>query len=73
MKTRCHCYLGVPCSTNEPYGIMGNVNAYSEDSREKIVEALRRRTGKSEAARSLGVNLSSLSLDSLPLGESAPP
>ena len=36
------------------------MNAYSEDLRKKIVEALRRGTGKSQAARSLGVSLSSV-------------
>jgi transposase len=36
------------------------MNAYSEDLRKKIVEALRRGTGKSEAARSFGVSLSSV-------------
>ena len=36
------------------------MNAYSEDLRKKIVQALRRGTGKSEAARSFGVSLSSL-------------
>jgi len=36
------------------------MNAYSEDLREKIVQALPRGTGKSEAARSFGVSLSSV-------------
>ncbi len=36
------------------------MNAYSEDLRNKIVEALRRGSGKSEAARSFGVSLSSV-------------
>jgi transposase len=36
------------------------MNAYSEDLRKKIVEALRRGMGKSEAARSFGVSLSSV-------------
>ena len=35
------------------------MTAYSEDLRKKIVEALRRGTAKSEAARSFGVSLSS--------------
>jgi transposase len=35
------------------------MNAYSEDLREKIVQALRRGTTKSEAARSFGVSRSS--------------
>jgi transposase len=36
------------------------VNAYSEDLREKIVQALHRGMGKSHAARSFGVSLSSV-------------
>ena len=36
------------------------MNAYSEDLLNKIVEALRRGMGKSEAARSFGVSLSSV-------------
>jgi transposase len=36
------------------------VNAYSEDLREKIIEALRRGMGKSEAARTFCVSLSSV-------------
>ena len=36
------------------------MKAYSEDRRKKIVEALRRATSKSEAARLFGVSLSSL-------------
>jgi transposase len=36
------------------------MNAYSEDLRKKIVQALRRGTGKSEAARSFDVSLSSV-------------
>ena len=36
------------------------MNAYSEDSRRKIVEALRRGSGKIEAARLFGVSLSSV-------------
>src|SRR5215207_5254540 len=36
------------------------MNAYSEDLREKIVEALRRGMGKSEAARTFSVSLSSV-------------
>src|SRR5215216_2253234 len=36
------------------------MNAYSEDLRKKIVNALRRGTAKSEAARSFGVSLSSV-------------
>jgi transposase len=34
------------------------MNAYSEDLRRKIVEAIERGMGKSEAARSFGVSLS---------------
>src|ERR671926_99244 len=36
------------------------MNPYSEDLRKKIVEALRRATAKSEAARSFGVSRSSV-------------
>ena len=36
------------------------MNAYSEDLRKKIVEALQRGTTKSEAARSFGVSRSSV-------------
>jgi transposase len=36
------------------------MNAYSEDLRTKIVQALRRGTGKSETARLFGVSLSSV-------------
>jgi transposase-like protein len=36
------------------------MKAYSEDLRKKIVEALRRGTSKSEAARLFGVSLSSV-------------
>jgi transposase len=36
------------------------MNPYSEDLRKKIVEALRRGTTKSEAARSFGVSRSSV-------------
>ena len=36
------------------------MNAYSEDLRKKIVEALRRGMGKSQAARTFDVSLSSV-------------
>ena len=39
---------------------MHRMNAYSEDLRKRIVEALRRGTTKSEAARSFGVSRSSV-------------
>ena len=39
---------------------MHRMNAYSEDLREKIVQALRRGTIKSEVARSFGVSRSSV-------------
>jgi transposase len=39
---------------------MHRMNAYSEDLRKKIVEALRRGTTKSEAARAFGVSRSSV-------------
>src|ERR671917_1036677 len=38
----------------------GDMNAYSEDLREKIIEALRRGMGKSEAARTFSVSLPSV-------------
>lgn len=38
----------------------GHVNAYSEDLRKKIVEALNHGMGKSEAARTFSVSLSSV-------------
>ena len=38
----------------------GGTNAYSEDLRRKIVQALRRGTPKSEAARAFGVSRSSV-------------
>src|SRR3712207_6639520 len=41
-------------------GIMHRMNAYSEDLRKKIVEALRRGATKSEAARTFSVSLSSV-------------
>src|SRR3954471_23912364 len=36
------------------------MNAYSEDLRKKIIQALRRGMGKSQAARTFGVSLSSV-------------
>jgi transposase len=48
------------CSADGPPGIMARMNAYSEDLRMKIVEALRRGITKSEAARSFGVSRSSV-------------
>jgi transposase-like protein len=36
------------------------MNAYSEDLRQKIIQALRRGMGKSQAARTFGVSLSSV-------------
>jgi transposase len=36
------------------------MNAYSEDLRKKIIEALRRGMGKSQAARTFGLSLSSV-------------
>src|SRR5829696_1886354 len=38
----------------------GGMNAYSEDLREKIVQALKRGMGKSQAARTFSVSLSSV-------------
>lgn len=48
------------CNADGPRVIMSCMNAYSEDLRKKIVEALRRGTTKSEAARSFGVSRSSV-------------
>src|SRR5215211_2368646 len=48
------------CNADGPRGIMHRMNAYSEDLRKKIVEALRRGMTKSEAARSFGVSRSSV-------------
>ncbi len=49
------------CNADGPRIIMSCMNAYSEDLRKKIVEALRLRgTTKSEAARSFGVSRSSV-------------
>ena len=42
---------------------MPSMNAYSEDLRKKIVQALRRGTTKSEAARCFGVSRSSVKRD----------
>ena len=39
---------------------MGAMNSYSEDLRKKIIEALRRAMGKSQAARTFSVSLSSV-------------
>ncbi len=39
---------------------MGAMNSYSEDLRKKITEALRRGMGKSQAARTFSVSLSSV-------------
>src|SRR5215217_2816759 len=49
-----------PCSADGPPGIMLPMNAYSEDLRKKIVQALRRGTTKSEVARSFSVSRSSV-------------
>ena len=48
------------CNADGPRVIMSCMNAYSEDLRKKIVEALRRGTTKSESARSFGVSRSSV-------------
>jgi transposase len=53
-------FFKASCSADDLSGIMVAMNAYSEDLRKKIVEALNRGTGKSEAARSFGVSLSSV-------------
>src|SRR5829696_2400673 len=48
------------CNADDPRGIMRYMNAYSEDLRNKIVEALSRGTTKTEAARAFGVSRSSV-------------
>src|SRR5215218_4194246 len=48
------------CNADGPRGIMHRMNAYSEDLRKKILEALSRGTTKSEAARTFGVSRSSV-------------
>ena len=53
-------YPRAVCNADGPRGIMRPRNAYSEDLRKKIVEALRRGTTKSEAARAFGVSRSSV-------------
>jgi transposase len=55
-----HPRFKASCSADDLSGIIVAMNAYSEDLRKKIVEALNRGTGKSEAARSFGVSLSSV-------------
>ena len=48
------------CSVDGPHETMYRMNAYSEDLRRKIIQALRRGTTKSEATRSFGVSRSSV-------------
>jgi transposase len=48
------------CNADGPYGTIGRMNAYSEDLRKKILEALRRGATKSEVARTFGVSRSSV-------------
>jgi transposase len=48
------------CNVDGPHGTIGRMNAYSEDLRKKIIEALRRGATKSEAARAFGVSRSSV-------------
>jgi transposase len=48
------------CNADDPSGIMQCMNAYSEDLRKKILQALSRGTTKSEAARTFGVSRSSV-------------
>ena len=48
------------CSVDGPSDIAGTMNAYFEGLRNKRDEALRRETGKGEAARLSGVSLSSV-------------
>ena len=53
-------YPRATCSVDGPRGTMHRMNAYSEDLRKKIIEALRRGATKSEAARAFGVSRSSV-------------
>jgi transposase len=48
------------CNADDPRVIMHRMNAYSEDLRKKIVEALRRGMTKTEAARTFSVSRSSV-------------
>jgi hypothetical protein len=48
------------CNAGGPRVTMRRMNAYSEDLRKKIVEALSRSTTKTEAARTFGVIRSSV-------------
>src|SRR5918992_1520958 len=48
------------CKADGPRVIMSCMNAYSEDLRKKIIEALRRGMTKTEAARTFGVSRSSV-------------
>ena len=48
------------CKADDPRATMPLMNAYSEDLRKKILEALGRGTTKTEAARSFGVSRSSV-------------
>jgi transposase len=47
-------------NADDPYDTIGLMNAYSEDLRKKIIEALRRGATKSEVARTFGVSRSSV-------------
>ena len=58
MTPRANCVVTEPCAM---MGDHGGMKAYSEDLRRKVVEAVEQRgMGKSEAARSFGVSLSSV-------------
>jgi transposase len=48
------------CNADGPRVIMRRMNAYSEDPRKKIIEALRRGMTKTEAARTFSVSRSSV-------------
>jgi transposase len=48
------------CDADGPRAIMHSMNAYSEDLRKKIIEALRRGMTKTEAARTFSVSRSSV-------------
>ena len=59
MQTARSCTRAI-CNVDDPRGIMSCMNAYSEDLRKKIVEALRRGMTKTEAARTFSVSRSSV-------------
>src|SRR5215210_2601112 len=59
LLSRCHAPTAVSKNI-VPYGIMGSMEAYSEDLRRKIVDAVSRGVPKSETAGLFGASLSSV-------------